>query len=452
MLHISSSPNYLPHQRNLNTAYRLIMQGDEEARAIVAAMDRGDKPPPSAFALLFAAMQKNKAFGGAVANVGGMLADLAKAPRTLAGVMQTLRANFDFLDSPAMQRCVAASDFSLSELKTSARGSSLYLCLPQRHMESHARWLRMMLHLIFSETEAVRGLPASGHRILMMLDEFPALKRMAILESSAAQIASHGIKMVFVAQTLAQLKDLYKDNWETLLGSAGTKLFFGNNDHFTREYVSKFVGEGEITRVTRNASRSEGQSSTSGRSTTNGQSTGTTSGESLGYSRGPGGSGSSFTRNQGGSQTWSHSESRSGSTTDNESRTLGYTESIHKRSLLTPDEVGRVFGDPDRPSVLVLRSGKQPLHLKRRPYYQIAAFAGHFDPHPHFPPPPTLKQWAMIRLEQQRVLERQRVEAQRRKDANWLSQALERHEYRDFQKRRAEWERNNARILYEIEQ
>ena len=69
------------------------------------------------------------------------------------------------------------------------------------------------------------------------------------LRTPPAQIAGFGVKMVFVAQTLAQLKDVYKDNWETMVANAGVKIFFCNEDQFTREYVSKLAGDIETVRT-----------------------------------------------------------------------------------------------------------------------------------------------------------------------------------------------------------
>ena len=218
------------------------MEGDQ--RGLTLSTLAHGKKAPSSFELLFGAMQRNKAFGGVVANVGAMLNDLyKKAPPTLAGVMQTARTNTDFLDDPEMKHCVSKSDFKLEELKTDEIGMTLYLCLPQRYVDSHYRWLRMMVMLIITAMEKKRGQPVNGHRILMVLDEFPALKRMRVLENAAAQIAGFGVKLMFVTQTLAQLRDLYRDNWETLLGNCGLKLFFNVGDNFTRDYVSKQIGD-----------------------------------------------------------------------------------------------------------------------------------------------------------------------------------------------------------------
>src|SRR5260370_29863210 len=115
-------------------------------------------------------------------------------------------------------------------------------------MSTHYRWLRMMIALTVTEVEKVRGQPVTGYPVLMLLDEFAGMKRMEVIESAVAQIASYGVKLFFVLQSLEQLKAVYKDNWETFLANSGLKVFFNLEDHFSREYVSKLIGETEVIR------------------------------------------------------------------------------------------------------------------------------------------------------------------------------------------------------------
>ncbi len=190
------------------------------------------------------------------------------SPKQYESVLQVANRNTEFIDSPAMQRCLEASDFQLSELKTRPEGLSLYLCLPQRYMSTHYRWLRMMIALTVTEMEKVRGRPATGHPVLMVLDEFAGLKRMEVIENAVAQIAGYGVKLFFVLQSLEQLKAVYKDNWETFLANSGLKMFFNLEDHFSRDYVSKLIGETEVIREVRSASDSTSESESLSHSTT----------------------------------------------------------------------------------------------------------------------------------------------------------------------------------------
>ena len=411
ILHAASWKDYPAAKRNLVTVREILLAGDAEARKLMRLNSKNDSAP-SGLMLLFESMQRNQAFGGVVANAGAMFAHLLEnSPKTMAGILQVACTNTDFIDSPPMQRCLSKSDFSLKELKTDPKGTSLYLCLPQRYMESHYRWLRMMVTLTLAEMERQKSQPACGHPVLTILDEFPALRRMRVIENAAAQIAGFGVKLVFVVQTLAQLKDIYKDNWETLLANAGVKLFFGNDDHFTRKYVSELIGECEIIRTTRTYSLTEGNST----STSDSKTTGFSQSSSFGRSTG-GRDGSSNSSNTSG---FSSSQSMSNTSQNSQSQSNGYSEGIHKRSLVTPDEVGRLFGDRHNPAALALIAGLQPLSLKRIQYFKDPQFSEYFDPHSDHPPPPTIFDcmFARLRKMMNREAEERRIAAAKRAEA-----------------------------------
>lgn len=456
ILHVVSANHYKPHERNLITVRKLLMQGDLELRKLIEMnAEEGDKIP-SALSLLFRSMARNDAFDGQVSQAGEMWGNLlASSPRTLAGIIQTALSNLSFLASPYMRDSVSASDFEMSELKTDPKGVSLYLVLPIRYMPENFRWLRMVTSLLIGEMEKTRGQPKSGHPVLMVLDEFPALKRMRVIENAAAQIAGFGVKMLFVSQTLGQLKEVYKDNWETFVANAGVKIFACNDDNFTREYVSKLVGETEVVRVGHNKSESHGHSSstthgssqTHSDSVTRGSSNSTTTGYSGQGLNSSSTSSTSYSRTRGFSQTLneSHTEGK------NSSNSWGESETIHKRMLLTPDEVGRLFGDREMPRALALISGYQPLFLKRRNYHDSETFAGYFDPHPSYPLPPTRAVIFKRREEEKRqkeaAIRRKRMEALHKA---WMKeQARRAQEEEEFRRWEAE---ERTRLALEEEQ
>jgi type IV secretory pathway TraG/TraD family ATPase VirD4 len=410
ILHVASWANYAAHERNLITVRRLLVAGDVEMAKLAALKVNKNEYAPTPFGALFSTMKRNPAFGGVVANAGQQYASQEEnASRVLASIVQVACTNTDFIDSPGMQRCLAKSDFALSELKTDTGGTNLFICLPQRYMETHFRWLRMMVTLTITEMERVRHQPKSGHPVLMVLDEFPALRRMKAIENAAAQIAGFGVRMIFAVQTLAQLKDIYRDNWETLLANCGVKSFFCNDDHFTREYVSKLIGECEVIRTTANESRSAGWSASRSTGMTTGTSVTTTSGISAGSSSG----GQNGSVNHGMSAGHSVSSSSSSSLTTSEGRSgsqsHGLSETIQRRALVTPDEIGRLFGDRDRPASLVLVSGCQPIALARTYYFKERTLIGYFDAHADHPQPMTLRQMQTMQDQKEKAADAERV-------------------------------------------
>jgi type IV secretory pathway TraG/TraD family ATPase VirD4 len=130
---------------------------------------------PSAFETLWSQMRQNPAFNGVVAGVGEQM--IAMPDKQRGGVLEAAQTNTEFLDSIPMQRLLETSDFDLGELKTNPAGLTIYLTLPRRFMETHYRWLRLMITLAVGEMERIKGRTATGHPTLFVLDEFAGLKR-----------------------------------------------------------------------------------------------------------------------------------------------------------------------------------------------------------------------------------------------------------------------------------
>ncbi len=430
ILHVMTAPEY-EGRRNLVTVRDLIVAGDGEAAA--ALEELGKTGDLSSYSLLWTAVRLNHALDGVIARIGVLFDDMYEhSKKTFDSVLQTASRNTDFLDSAPMKRCVETSDFSLSELKTNPRGVSLYLSLPTRHMAEHFRWLRMMIALTVNEMERVKGMPANGERVLMCLDEFAGLERMKKMETAVAEIAGEKVKLFFVLQSLEQLKAVYKDKWETFLGLSGLKVFFNLDDQFSREYVSKLIGDSEMSRdvhstgesksisdsvsegQSRTRSDSVGESSSRGHSQSEGRSDSLSTSSSTGMSGriaffGPHyeteseNKGISHTSGTSRGETESWSEGNSRTATEGSSRTSGTSrgstvgksaqtsQTLHRRPLINPDEIGRMFARLDRQDALypglglVLISGSQPIVVRRVNYYEDPDFIGLFQPHPDHP-------------------------------------------------------------------
>ena len=65
------------------------------------------------------------------------------------------------------------------------------------------------------------------------------------------------ISCTVIVQALSQLKALYKDDWDVLVGNCDSQIFLGGSDATTLEYFSKALGKETISSV--NSSRSYGK-------------------------------------------------------------------------------------------------------------------------------------------------------------------------------------------------
>ncbi|MCJ2015882.1 type IV secretory system conjugative DNA transfer family protein [Methylobacterium sp. E-065] len=151
-------------------------------------------------------------------------------------IMTTLAVHMEWLDSVAMRQTLSASDFELQSLKH--QDATLYLVIPPEYLTTHARFLRLFITLALKAAgRGVRG----KHPMLFILDEFPALGPLHVVEAAAAQLSGMGVKLWPIIQNLSQLKP-YGDNWETFVANAGQVQVFAMNDQTTARYFSERLG------------------------------------------------------------------------------------------------------------------------------------------------------------------------------------------------------------------
>ena len=143
--------------------------------------------------------------------------------------------------------------------------------------------------------------------------------------------------------------------------------------------------------------RSSGTSSSLSR--TEGESRGWSEGRSEGTSRG-----TSHSQTDGTSEsvTTGTSETEGITRGTSQSRSSGANETIQKRALVTPDEIGQLFGRVDDKGraaypgmALIVLSGARPVAVRRVNYFEDYQFIGLFDPNPDYP----FATWAELSVE-----------------------------------------------------
>ena len=75
-----------------------------------------------------------------------------------------------------------------------------------------------------------------------ILDEFANTGKQQDFEIKIATMRSREISVDIILQNLAQLKNLYKESWETIVGNTDVTLFLGGKEYSTLEQLSKWIG------------------------------------------------------------------------------------------------------------------------------------------------------------------------------------------------------------------
>jgi type IV secretion system protein VirD4 len=186
--------------------------------------------------LLRAMSRGGTRFGGILAAVGNRFLNTPLPER--GSIFSTAAAQTDFFDSLPLRRISTRSDFPLGALR-GERPTTIYLCLPVGRMESHYRWLRLVVQLACTVLEKCGTYPRDRAPILFMMEEFATLGHMEIMERAAAYFPGFGIKLWAVLQDITQLQRYYHNSWETFLGNAGLLQCFANGDQSTLQYISQ---------------------------------------------------------------------------------------------------------------------------------------------------------------------------------------------------------------------
>lgn len=95
-----------------------------------------------------------------------------------------------------------------------------------------------------------------------LLDEFANVGTIPRFEELLATMRSMEISANVIIQNLSQLKKMYKDSWENVLGNCDSLLFLGGQEPTTLEHVSKMLGKETIDTRSRNRTKGR-QGSTS---------------------------------------------------------------------------------------------------------------------------------------------------------------------------------------------
>lgn len=206
---------------------------------------------------------------------GGMVKRAANAMKSRnskekASILSSIERDTAWLESPQIQKVVTASDIDLDAFAAQVgerRGPVLFVVIPPRYLTTHRSWLRLVIAAASNAFKRVQVDDPDPwrRRRHIIIDEFPQLGRMGFVENDVAVARGYNIQYHLLAQNLTQLKQAYKDNFETFVANSLVQAF-GIQDVFTSEYFSKMLGQTTVTSVSRSGSSSwssQGSSSSS---------------------------------------------------------------------------------------------------------------------------------------------------------------------------------------------
>src|SRR5271163_2535855 len=176
---------------------------------------------------------------------------LNKSENERSGVLSTAMSFLGLYRDPVVAQVTRHCDWRIRDLVEGDRPATLYLVVPPSDISRTKPLVRLILNQI--GRRLTEDLHAKGrrHRLLLMLDEFPALGRLDFFESALAFMAGYGLKSFLIAQSLNQIEKAYGQN-NSILDNCHVRAAFATNDERTAKRVSDALGMATELRAMKN--------------------------------------------------------------------------------------------------------------------------------------------------------------------------------------------------------
>ena len=178
---------------------------------------------------------------------------LNKSENERSGVLSTAMSYLSLYRDPTIAGVTSDCDWRIADLIEAEHPVSLYLVVPPSDISRTKPLIRLVLNQIGRRLteELESAASAKRHKLLMMLDEFPALGRLDFFESALAFMAGYGVRAYLIAQSLNQIEKAYGPN-NSILDNCHVRVAFAANDERTAKRISDALGTATELRAQKN--------------------------------------------------------------------------------------------------------------------------------------------------------------------------------------------------------
>ena len=176
---------------------------------------------------------------------------LNKSENERSGVLSTAMSFLGLYRDPVVAKVTRHCGWRIRDLVEGDRPATLYLVVPPSDISRTKPLVRLILNQVGRRLTEDLQAKERRHRLLLMLDEFPALGRLDFFESALAFMAGYGLKSFLIAQSLNQIEKAYGPN-NAILDNCHVRVSFATNDERTAKRVSDALGTATEMRAMKN--------------------------------------------------------------------------------------------------------------------------------------------------------------------------------------------------------
>ena len=178
------------------------------------------------------------------------------AGKTARSILVSAAVRLSVFTLPEIQDITARDTLELEQL--GERKQAIFCVIPDSNDNSLNFLVGMLYTQAFQElyfqADKVHGgsLPVP---VRLLFDEFANISLPDGYARLQATMRSRNIMATIILQNISQLKALFKDDWEGIIGNADSFIYLGGNEQSTHKYVSELLGKETISTASHNRSR-----------------------------------------------------------------------------------------------------------------------------------------------------------------------------------------------------
>jgi len=172
---------------------------------------------------------------------------------TVRSIIISANSRLAFLENKQVLRILARDEMNLAELGLGVNGDgetrTAIFCVTPDSDKSYNFLLGLFYTQVFQELYYQADFNCGGRlpiHVTLMLDEFANIALPDDFCSLLSTMRSREISSVIIIQNLAQIKALFKDTWETIVGNCDSLVYLGGNEASTHKFISELLGKGTI--------------------------------------------------------------------------------------------------------------------------------------------------------------------------------------------------------------
>lgn len=172
---------------------------------------------------------------------------LGSGETALKGIVATFTASLTPFANDVIDKATSADDFDLRDVRK--KKMTIYLHIPAGEILQAA----FIINLFFSQliNENVKELPEQNpdlkYQCLLLLDEFTAMGKVAIIAKGVGYMAGYNMRLAIIIQDKTQLESAYgKEDAHNIVSNMGAVIYFTPSQIQEAEEYSKMIGNDTV--------------------------------------------------------------------------------------------------------------------------------------------------------------------------------------------------------------